>query len=215
MMFATQQTQQFQQQPAMTSINCYNPNALPLLMKKKKKRSPFSPEEDLLLKNLVENSKIINWTEIASCIPGRNSRQCRDRYQHYLDPNVTHGNWTPEEDALIRKLYKENGPCWAVMSHHLKGRNNNSIKNRYNNHLKNGNIPEYQAQNTNDCQFSESIDDNQLELSNTTEEVKPLEQITEDSQPSFEPNDLMLFDDDEMSYDDPFFCDNSFEFFNI
>lgn len=214
-MFATQQPQQFQQQQVIPSFNIYNPNTYSLLIKKKKKRSPFSPEEDLVLKKLVENSKIVNWTEIAARLPGRNSRQCRDRYQHYLDPSVTHGNWTPEEDALILKLYKENGPCWALMSLYLKGRNNNSIKNRYNNHIKNGNITYYDSQNTNDDKLSISIDDQQIESSPKPSETKTIEQITQNSQPSFESNELMLFDDDEIQSDDPFFCDNFFEYFSI
>lgn len=212
MMIASPPNQQFQQQPSIPLINYYNPNTFSLFIKKKKKRSPFTPQEDHLLKSLVEKSKNINWTEIAACIPGRNSRQCRDRYQHYLDPNVKHGSWTQEEDALILKLYQENGPCWATMSQLLKGRNNNSIKNRYNNHIKNGNLTYYES--VKDDIFSENCTESRIECSSKSPETKSIVPLPEEGQPIFESNEPMLFEDDEIQGDDPFFCDNFCEFFS-
>lgn len=213
-MIASSQNQQFKQKPTIPLISYYNSNTFSLLVKKKKKRSPFSPQEDHLLKNLVEKSKIINWTEIAACIPGRNSRQCRDRYQHYLDPKVKHGSWTQEEDALILKLYQENGPCWATMSQLLVGRNNNSIKNRYNNHIKNGNLTYYDGKTVNDEIYSDCSEESQIESSSKNEKTKSIDLIPKINQPIFESNEPLLFEDDEIQGDDPFNFYNSFEFFN-
>jgi hypothetical protein len=47
-------------------------------------RSRFRPHEDDLLRVLVSQSETLCWAEIASQLPGRNVRQCRDRWNHYL-----------------------------------------------------------------------------------------------------------------------------------
>ena len=41
------------------------------------------------------------------------------------------GNWTPEEDKLIFRLYHEHGSKWTVIAQFLDGRTENSIKNRF------------------------------------------------------------------------------------
>lgn len=102
----------------------------------KVKRHKFTPNEDKIIQTLVGDQRYPNWNEIALQIPGKNGRQCRERYQHYLCPTVSHDPWTLEEDLLIIQLYKQYGPNWALIAQHFNGcRTNNNIKNRFNNHL--------------------------------------------------------------------------------
>ena len=68
--------------------------------------------------------------------------------------------------------------------------------------------------NTNDDKLSINIDEQQIESSLKPSETKTIEQITQNSQPSFESNEHIFFDDDEIQGDD-FFCDNFFEYFSI
>lgn len=48
-----------------------------------------------------------------------------------MRPEVKRGNWTPEEDKLIFRLYHEHGSKWTVIAQFLDGRTENSIKNRF------------------------------------------------------------------------------------
>jgi len=44
------------------------------------------------------------WAEIAKYLPGRNGKQCRERWHNQLDPAIRKDAWTAEEDfTLIAK----------------------------------------------------------------------------------------------------------------
>lgn len=92
----------------------------------------FTPEEDALIKELVEVKHITPWAAVAKYLPGRTGTQCRDRYNTYLYCEISTKNWTAKEDKIILEKYKEFGPKWVAISHFLPGRNGNSIKNRWN-----------------------------------------------------------------------------------
>ena len=98
----------------------------------KKRRRKFTPEEDELLKELVEKLGVKKWDQIAQHVPGRTGRQCRDRYRNYLVPGFFNGQWTQEEDDLIREKVLELGPHWSVMTKYFKNRSANALKNRWN-----------------------------------------------------------------------------------
>jgi hypothetical protein len=67
-------------------------------------RSRFRPDEDTLLRALVSTYGINSWTEIAQHLPGRNVRQCRDRWFHYLADLPAACSWSGEEDILLRQM---------------------------------------------------------------------------------------------------------------
>jgi hypothetical protein len=48
------------------------------------RRFRVHPIEDLALRELVLVHGLTAWPMIASRLPGRNARQCRDRWNHYL-----------------------------------------------------------------------------------------------------------------------------------
>ena len=109
----------------------------PLQPKTKKLRERFTESQDKLIVAEVGDQRFPNWNEIAAKIPGKSARQVRERYQHYLNPVISQEPYTPEEDELICRLYFEYGPNWAKMADVFQGRRtNNSIKNRWNNHLR-------------------------------------------------------------------------------
>ena len=108
------------------------PVILPLPAIQRNPRRKFSDEEDKRLKELVSVYGAKNWDKIAELIPGRTGRQCRDRYRNYLIPGFFNGQWTREEDDLLRRKFEELGPKWARMTHYFNGRSANALKNRWN-----------------------------------------------------------------------------------
>lgn len=96
------------------------------------KHKLFSQEEDEMLKRVVYLFGAKNWKLIATMIPGRTPRQCRDRYANYLAPGFVRKQWTAEEDKLLAEKYKIYGPKWTQLKQFFPQRTANDIKNRYN-----------------------------------------------------------------------------------
>ena len=110
-------------------------------------RRNFTKEEDERLLFLVQNYGVKNWEFISKMMPFRTVRQCKDRYKNYLAPEINLKPWTNEEDLLLIKLFNELGQKWVQISRFFKGRSDNSIKNRWYNHLKQINEPTTQPKN--------------------------------------------------------------------
>lgn len=66
----------------------------------------------------------------------RYPRQCRERWNNYLDPNVTKGRFTEEEDVELFRAYKQLGKKWAEIAKRMKTRTENAVKNRFNSLIK-------------------------------------------------------------------------------
>lgn len=95
--------------------------------------------EDDILRKLVEEFGENDWRHLAKRMDGRNSRQCRERWQYYLNPNLKVGDWTKEEDELILSKTKELGPKWMTIKNFFPNRTDAMIKNRYRFLMKNKN----------------------------------------------------------------------------
>jgi hypothetical protein len=59
---------------------------------KKIARHKFTPEEDKVLRNLVAQFGKSDWAAIAQRLENRTPRQCRERWKHYLSPEVSTSN---------------------------------------------------------------------------------------------------------------------------
>lgn len=94
-------------------------------------RNRFTHEEDEHLKRLVSLHNPPNWNEIAKYMRNRSARQCRERYNNYLRPELTNGTWTPEENDLLNQLYEKYGPKWSLIAQNFIGRSAVNIKNHH------------------------------------------------------------------------------------
>jgi hypothetical protein len=94
-------------------------------------RLKFSAEEDGLLVRLVRQFGAKNWMKIAAVLGNRNPRQCRERYNNYLDPHLRQGAWTREEDELLLLKYAEYGCKWNKIGKFFVNRSDIALRNRY------------------------------------------------------------------------------------
>jgi hypothetical protein len=94
-------------------------------------KSKFQPWEDARLLQVVQRLGPTNWHEIAIHLPGRNARQCRERWSNYVNPNLLKTEWTEAEDDILLRAYQEVGPKWFMIASYLPGRSKNGVKNRY------------------------------------------------------------------------------------
>lgn len=90
----------------------------------------FTPEEDRRLSSVVAEYGTKDWMKVACMLPGRNARQCRERYNSYLDPTLRNDPWTSEEDALLEQKHNELGAKWNKIAKFFVNRGNNALRNR-------------------------------------------------------------------------------------
>lgn len=97
----------------------------------RKRMVKFTHEDDIKLLALVERHEDKNWKDVEELIPGKTGEQCRLRVRYILKLPYVYGEWTPEEDALLEKLVKENGRHWNVIAKSLPHRTTVYLQARY------------------------------------------------------------------------------------
>ncbi|KAK9067303.1 hypothetical protein SSX86_014629 [Deinandra increscens subsp. villosa] len=95
-------------------------------------KGQWNSQEDRLLVQLVKQHGDSKWSRIAEKLPGRIAKQCRDRWQNHLRPDITKDAWSEEEDKLLIAIHKEVGNKWSEIARRLPGRSENTIKNHWN-----------------------------------------------------------------------------------
>lgn len=94
-------------------------------------RRKFTPEEDEALRNLVAHHGTGDWCVIARGLHERSQRQCRDRWKHYLAPEISQGNWTEAEERMLVSKVEEMGQRWSTIAQMFPGRTDIRVKNQY------------------------------------------------------------------------------------
>ena len=123
--------------PSITSFISIEPNLEKFLLKDQtnllfNRKSKFSFEEDQKLIDLVNKFGSNSWVIISEEMKSRNPRQCRERYNNYLKPELSNECWSFEEDVILVNKYSLYGSHWSRISKFLPKRSENSIRNRWN-----------------------------------------------------------------------------------
>ena len=99
-------------------------------------RNEWTREEDSKLFALVMLHDGKRWKSVAKQFPGKSDLQCLRRWEKVLNPALTKGRWSPEEDRLLVSLVQSFGlRSWSTIAKHLPGRTGSRCRDRWNNHL--------------------------------------------------------------------------------
>jgi hypothetical protein len=95
--------------------------------------------QDANLRLAVVQHDFKNWKLIAGHLQGKTEVQCLHRWTKVLNPELTKGPWTEEEDRLVLELVTELGARkWSTIASHLSGRIGKQCRERWANHLNPG-----------------------------------------------------------------------------
>ena len=61
------------------------------------------------------------WSEIAESIPGRNGKQCRERWRNQLDDSINTEPWSEQEDRVLLEAHHRMGNKWSEICKLLDG----------------------------------------------------------------------------------------------
>jgi len=95
-----------------------------------KGKGSWTGEEDAILRE-KRRQYGRKWAKIAAHLPGRQGKQCRERFVNHLDPELKKGEWTDDEEAILIAMHEVHGNRWANISKQLRGRSDNDVKNHW------------------------------------------------------------------------------------
>ena len=95
----------------------------------------WDESEDSVLRELVQKHGK-QWALIASHLVQRTPSQVAARWEKCLDPVITKGPFTAEEDKVIKDFVSQNGPkSWPRITEMLPNRSSKQCRERWFNHL--------------------------------------------------------------------------------
>ena len=88
-------------------------------------------EDEALRQAISEVQGTISWEDVSKKVPGRNPKQCRERWLYRLCPGVNKTPFQKWEDELIVVERQKIGNHWTAIAAKLPGRTSYAVKNRW------------------------------------------------------------------------------------
>ena len=100
-------------------------------------KADWLKEQDTQLQNLVESCGTKDWAVVSealnvafpTCL--KSARQCCNRWQELFEDESAKKAWTEQDELSMIIAHKKHKNRWADISEALKGRSNNTIKNKF------------------------------------------------------------------------------------
>ncbi|CAK56686.1 unnamed protein product (macronuclear) [Paramecium tetraurelia] len=109
-------------------------NVIIIFNRKKQKLQKWSLKEDQLLSKLV-GLYGRKWKKISKYFTPKTNKQCMERYNNCLNPNLNKNPFSLEEDQIIYENYLIFGSKWSRIAKCLTKRTHNQVKNRFYTHI--------------------------------------------------------------------------------
>lgn len=91
----------------------------------------WTREEDEKLRALIAAHGTTKWALIALKLPNKTNKQCRRRWQAFVNASGNKGAWTAEEDDKLLEGHRLYGNRWTEIARLVPGRTDNAAKNRF------------------------------------------------------------------------------------
>ncbi|KAI1317306.1 hypothetical protein EDD11_008675 [Mortierella claussenii] len=82
----------------------------------KLKKGTWTTAEEEILLEAVRDLSSENWHAVAMKVPGRNAKQCMQKWQTDLDPQINRLPWTQDEDEKLVEAYHTFGNSWQQIA---------------------------------------------------------------------------------------------------
>lgn len=102
----------------------------------KRQKKIWTDSEDEQLLRLINDYGAAKWSTIANFMPGRQGKQCRERWHNHLNPQISKTDWCEDEEWVLFLLHRLYGNKWAILAQIISGRTDNAIKNHWNSIMK-------------------------------------------------------------------------------
>ena len=98
---------------------------------KKHAKTPFTTEDDIRLARIITENPHMKWEDVAAMMGDRNVRQCKERWENYLCPDINKTPFTHSEDILLLTKLNEWGKKWRIIAKSFDNRTDISLKSRF------------------------------------------------------------------------------------
>lgn len=89
-------------------------------------------EDSKLLAAVEKQVDEVSWVKVAKLLPGKTAVQCQARWEVLIKRDGKKGNWTLDEDNLLRQWVAKHGATeWTSCAQVIKGRNGKQCRERW------------------------------------------------------------------------------------